>query len=267
MVAVKSSKSVVRCYRYSNRPALGVSFPSAKKFRFRLATPCGRLDAGATMGHFSMHPKPIPVKSRAVRLRSSGLSAITLCLAVFVANDVNAHGGVSIEDDNCIVTIGPYRAHFSGYQPKLRASKEFCEDIPVVADAIIVLDFISLPLRNMQVDFRVIRDVNEIGVTATYDDLGSAADIAAATLVYREAQRYGNGNFDVSLRFDTAGDFIGVMTATNPDDGKAYVSVFPFSVGKSSLWGLLKWVIAVLALGVAAYFLSPKAGQQTSNAP
>jgi len=174
--------------------------------------------------------------------------------------DTQAHGGVSIEDDLCIMTIGPYRAHFSGYQPKLRASEEFCEDIPAVADAIIVLDFISQPLRAMQVDFRVIRDVNNIGVNATYEDLGSAADIDAATVAYRAAERYRNGNFDVTLNFDTAGSFIGILTATDADSGTEYVSVFPFAVGMSDMWEWLKWVLAILALGWAAYFFSPKAG-------
>ncbi len=191
---------------------------------------------------------------------------ITLVIVVMSPFEAGAHGGVSIEDDNCIMTIGPYRAHFSGYQPKLRASEEFCEDIPGVADAIIVLDFISQPLRAMQVDFRIVRDVNNIGVTATYEDLGSATDIDAATIVYRAAERYRNGNFDVTLNFDTAGSFIGVLTATDPESNAVWVSVFPFSVGKPNVWEWLKWVIVILVLGGGAYFFSPKAGPGPPNA-
>ncbi|MDA0822808.1 MAG: hypothetical protein O3C28_10325 [Proteobacteria bacterium] len=192
---------------------------------------------------------------------ATALTTVLLSIVSLWPHNAFAHGGVSIEDDTCIMTIGPYRAHFSGYQPKLRASKEFCEDIPVVADAIIVLDFISLALRNMNVDFRIIRDVNDIGVSATFADLGTAADIEAATVIYRAAERYGNGNFDVNLSFNNAGSFIGIMTATDPRTGENFTSVFPFSVGKSDLWIWLKWVIAVLGLGVAAYFLSPKTGR------
>ncbi len=192
--------------------------------------------------------------------------SIALVIVAISPFDTQAHGGVSIEDDSCIMTIGPYRAHFSGYQPRLRASQEFCEDIPAVADAIIVLDFISLPLRAMQVDFRVVRDVNNIGVNATYEDLGSAGDIDAATVVYRAAERYRNGNFDVTLNFDTAGSFIGILTATAADSGTAYVSVFPFSVGKTDMWQWLKWVLAIVVLGGLAYFFSPKAGPGPPNA-
>ena len=170
----------------------------------------------------------------------------------------DAHGGVSIEDDRCIMSIGPYRAHFTGYQPKVRGAKEFCEDIPVVADAIIVLDFVSQALRDMRVDFRILRDVNNVGVTATYTDLGSIEDIESATVAYRPSQRYPNGNFDVSLKFDTAGSFIGVLSAVDPGTGREYVSVFPFSVGVVNWWGPLKWVLAVVVLGAGAYFFSPK---------
>ena len=186
--------------------------------------------------------------------------AVLLALAL-LPGIAAAHGGVSIEDDACIMTIGPYRAHFSGYQPKLRASKEFCEDIPVVADAIIVLDFISLQLRKMQVDFRVIRDVNEIGVTATYADLGTAADIEAATVIYRDPRRYGNGNLDVSLTFNTAGTFIGILSASDPETNETYTSVFPFSVGVTDVWAWLKWVLVIFLIGLAAFFLAPKASR------
>ena len=197
---------------------------------------------------------------------ASYAACVVVLLTASILQQAYAHGGVSIEDDTCVMTIGPYRAHFSGYQPKLRASKEFCEDIPAVADAIIVLDFISLPLRQMQVDFRVIRDVNKIGVNATYADLGSAADIDAATVIYREPARYGNGNFDVKLNFDAADTFIGIMTATDPETEKTYISVFPFSVGKTDVWGWLKWVIVVLMIAVAAVFLSPKASRNPTDA-
>ena len=94
------------------------------------------------MGLFLMLPYP---KSAVAHVVTWSIGLVILAMAPF---DTQAHGGVSIEDDRCIMTIGPYRAHFSGYQPKLRASQEFCEDIPAVADAIIVLDFISQPLRS-----------------------------------------------------------------------------------------------------------------------
>ena len=53
--------------------------------------------------------------------------------------------------------------HFTGFQPEQSQSEEFCEDIPDVGSAIIVLDYIDKQLRDMAVDFRIIEDVNDIG--------------------------------------------------------------------------------------------------------
>ncbi|MFT4580929.1 MAG: hypothetical protein ACI915_003024 [Gammaproteobacteria bacterium] len=170
----------------------------------------------------------------------------------------HAHGGVSVENDTCIMTIGPYKAHFTGYQPAVRASQEFCEDIPVVAKSIIVLDFISQPLREMAVDFRIVRDVNNIGVSARYADLGSPADIEKATLTYRELKIFPRGSVDVEFEFDQAGKYIGIMRAldSNVDDGREYISVFPFSVGMVNWWARLKWIAASILVGFALMFWS-----------
>ena len=75
---------------------------------------------------------------------------------------------------------GRYRAHFTGYRPTVTAAQEFCEDTPTIA--VIVLDFINLARCGMDVDFRVVADANDAGVSTTFDDLGSAAEIEAATV-------------------------------------------------------------------------------------
>lgn len=189
-------------------------------------------------------------------------------LLAAMTSSVFAHGGVSIEDDTCIMSIGPYRAHFTGYQPEVRASQEFCEDIPVVAKSIIVLDFISRPLREMAVDFRIVRDVNDVGVTATVADLGSAAAIEQATIFYRAAERFPRGSFDVAIKFDEPGRFIGVLTAVddNTDDRREYISVFPFSVGVTNWWGRLKWIAGSIVLGAGLYLWSSRPGKPANAA-
>jgi len=186
-----------------------------------------------------------------------------------VAPAAYAHGGVSVEDDNCIMSIGPYRAHFTGYQPAVRASQEFCEDIPAVAESIIVLDFINRPLREMAVDFRIMRDINDVGITATAADLGSEADIEQATVFYRPAERYVRGSFDVAISFDEPGKFIGVLTAVDEktDTRREYVSVFPFSVGMTDWWGRLKWIAISIVIGAVLYLWSSRPGKSANAAP
>ncbi len=191
------------------------------------------------------------------------LFALLACLSL----EAFAHGGVSLEDDTCIITIGTYKAHFTGYQPQARASQEFCEDIPVVARSIIVLDFISRPLRDMLIDFRVVKDINEVGVSATIDDLGSADDIERATMFRRPPERFPRGSVDVSIDFTEPGQYIGIMTAIDDDADvrREYVSVFPFSVGVTNWWAQLKWIVAALLLGVVLLLWTNRS--RDSNTP
>lgn len=126
--------------------------------------------------------------------------------------------------------IGSHRAHFSGYQPTVRAAQEFCEDIPHVAQSIIVLDLVDTALRDMMMEFRVVKDVRRIGPGATYADLGSAADIAAATYFHQGQARYPQGTLNVTLDFSEAGHFIGVLTASEPGTGRQLVAVFDCGV-------------------------------------
>ena len=41
-----------------------------------------------------------------------------LGLALPLSTQVHAHGGLSLADDICKLTIGPYTMHFTGYQPE-----------------------------------------------------------------------------------------------------------------------------------------------------
>jgi len=163
-----------------------------------------------------------------IQLVLKGLLTIsTLCAGTFAWG----HGGVSMDDDMCMMRVGTYKAHFTGYQPESRATQEFCEDIPVVSKAIFVMDFIDDELRNMDVDFRVLRDVEAIGVTATLADLGTKQDIEKNTDFYSEAKRFPRGTMSVTIDFKAEGQYIGLVTAKNPETGREYTSVFPFSVG------------------------------------
>jgi len=150
------------------------------------------------------------------------------------AADVFAHGGVSMEDDVCIIQLGPYKAHFTGYLPKERATQEFCEDIPVVTNTVFVLDFISDELREMDLDFRIVRDVKNIGPSATYEDLGGADDIERDTIFYQGPRPYAKGVVNVRYAFAQSGPYVGIVEVHHHATGLSYRSVFPFAVGKSN---------------------------------
>lgn len=180
------------------------------------------------------------------------LYAATCVVAMGVGEKAEAHGGVSMEDDICLMKLGPFRSHFTGYQPEKRSTQEFCEDIPETGNVVMVMDFMSDELRAMQTDFRIIRDVKKIGITATLEDLGAEEDIRKATVFYKEPSRYPHGTLSASYRFEGEGMFIGMVTAT-ADDGTKYVSVFPFSVGVRTYWRYLVMLAVSFAAAFALY--------------
>ena len=163
------------------------------------------------------------------------------------------HGGVSVDDDLCMMRIGTFKAHFTGYQPESRATQEFCEDIPVVSKAIFVIDIIDDELRKMNMDFRVLKDVKEIGVKATLADLGTKADIEAATEFYKEAKIFPRGTMPITVDFTEEGKYIGLVTAVNPETGREYTSVFPFSVGVVNYSSYAVPIVLILMLTIVFF--------------
>ena len=69
--------------------------------------------------------------------RIAGLLVGWLCAGL-----VWAHGGLSMEQDMCKLTVGPYMMHFAGYQEDAQRT-EFCEDIPHKGPTIVVLDMVD----------------------------------------------------------------------------------------------------------------------------
>jgi hypothetical protein len=168
-----------------------------------------------------------------------------------------AHGGVSMEEDLCVMKLGTYRSHFTGYQPEKRSTQEFCEDIPEIGNVVLVMDFMSDELRSMKTDFRIIKDVKEVGISATYDDLGTKEDIENATVFYEAPKEYPHGTLNVSYKFDGPGDFIGLVTSTT-EAGESHISVFPFSVGRQNNIGYLFGFLAAALVSYGLYRFSQR---------
>lgn len=191
--------------------------------------------------------------------------ALAGALLALASASVSAHGGVSMEDDVCVLRVGPYRAHFAGYQPEFRATQEFCEDIPELGKAIIVVDFIDPALRKHIVEFRVLRDAGALGMNARYEQLGSEADIEAATLHRAAPDRYPRGTLTFEQTFSEPGWYIGLFSATDPQTGQTLHSVFPFRVGVRNVWGYVPGFVLVLALSVLIYRFTGR-GQRSARA-
>lgn len=184
------------------------------------------------------------------------LSSLFVLVAGCLPGVASAHGGVSIEDDHCILSIAAMRAHFTGYQPELRATQEFCEDIPELGRAIIVIDYISQELRQQRVEFRVLKDAKNLKSAGRYESLGTLEEIEAATIARMPPEVLPRGTLTFEHRFDAQGWYIGLMTATDQTTGKVEHSVFPFRVGVRHYGNYLISALFAIGLAVLAYYLT-----------
>ncbi|MBL6904458.1 MAG: hypothetical protein ISR27_02915, partial [Pseudomonadales bacterium] len=105
------------------------------------------------------------------------LKILILFVSFLSSQNAAAHGGVAFEDDLCVINIDFLQAHFTVFQPETRESDEFCEDIPDVARSVFVMEYLHSLLPEMAIDFRIIRDINEVGRYATLDDVLAIDDL------------------------------------------------------------------------------------------
>lgn len=164
------------------------------------------------------------------------ISHIRLLLVVILVqlgavSGASAHGGVAFEEDRCVIKIGFLTAHFAIYQPQSSRSEEFCEEIPEVSDTVFVMEYLHDFLREMPLDFRIIRDEQNFGIYARWEDVQTVTDIDAVTAFYQPPQIRPEGELTVNYAFENKGRYIGIVTAAHPREDTLYHSVFYFQVG------------------------------------
>lgn len=154
-----------------------------------------------------------------------GINALVL---VLVSTLSWGHGGVMNEGNECKLRVGPYMMNFSGYQPENNVSKQFCDDMPTIGKSIIVLDFIDNKLRDMTVNFRVIKsDVAALGNEK--DGIVNEAELAQTPFFQIPAKHYPSGTMTITQDFAEKGHFVGYVVVEG--ENEKFISRFPFSVG------------------------------------
>lgn len=181
-----------------------------------------------------------------LKILKPALLCLMLSVSLPYATLVGAHGGLSLADDVCKLTIGPYTMHFTGYQPEATQEKEFCEDIPAIGRTVVALDYIEEALRPLPTEVRIIRDTGA-------PDAGKDGNLDAITILHIPAKVYPNGSINFEYNFPQPGKFVGLVTV---GDKQEYVSRFPFSVGEpKGTSPFLLGVIAVVVVGAAVFFM------------
>ena len=176
-----------------------------------------------------------------LKILKPALLCLMLSVSLPYATQVGAHGGLSLADDVCKLTIGPYTMHFTGYQPEATQEKEFCEDIPATGRTVVALDYIDEALRPLPTEVRIIRD------TGAGAEAGKEGNLDAITILHIPAKVYPNGSINFEYDFMQPGKFVGLVTV---GDKQEYVSRFPFSVGEPK--GTSPFILGAIAAVVVA---------------
>ena len=162
---------------------------------------------------------------------------------LLLANGAHSGGGVILRGDACIIEIGFYDANFTVYQPDTSGNEEYCEDLPDTGNTIFVMDYLHSSLREVPVDFRIVRDTTGLGQFVQHEDILALPDLDAVTVYYAPPRIESGASFRVEHEFDGKGDYVGVVTAGHPSNDNIYNAVFPFKVGATSY---PYWVIAMV---------------------
>ena len=183
------------------------------------------------------------------------LCAAGVASACFAAPAALAHGGVKLEQDECVLKIGPNTMHFIGYQ-RTGEEQEFCEDIAQTGPTVIALTAVSPELRDMAIGVRVVKDVGEAK---------EKADLDAVTVFYREPKVYSNGTMTFEHDFKASGNYVGIVTVSD-DQGNEWVSRFPFSVGVYTFMGSLEYILYGVGFTALCGFLWYMASRNKAKA-
>ncbi|HAU25496.1 MAG TPA: hypothetical protein DCX09_12575 [Gammaproteobacteria bacterium] len=181
--------------------------------------------------------------------------SLIFLLGLLFSTQAAGHGGVAFEDDLCVINIDFMQAHFTVFQPETSESTEYCEDIPNVTRSVFVMEYLHDLLTEMVLDFRIVRDVNDVGRFASWEDIEAIDDLEAATVFYEAARMEEGGFYRTSYEFLEKGTYIGVVTADHPTEDRNYNAVFYFRVGGRD-WGTIPIFLALGMLLQLGYWAS-----------
>jgi len=190
-----------------------------------------------------------------LKMIKNTLISTIIALGVVFSGQVHAHGGLALADDLCILTVGPYTIHFTGYQP-MSQEEEFCEDIPEIGKTVVALDYINDELRPFAAEVRIVRSSTSLKITTgtTPQDLEKVSDedLENMTIYHTPPEVYPNASIMIDHTFPEKGMFAGVVTVSGED--QEWVSVFPFSVGEGRPVAWFTTVLPGVLIGGAVVF-------------
>ena len=160
-----------------------------------------------------------------------------------------AHGSVVDSGEGCVIQFDFYSAHFSIFQPQTRQHEEFCEDLPDVTESVFVLEYRHDSLREVPVDFRIMRNTSELGRFVRWQDIEAMGDLTEHTVFYQRSSPRADGVLSILFNFTEPGDYVGIVSAPHPTLDLQYHAVFPFRVGQpfwQQSWFLITLMVVLI---------------------
>jgi hypothetical protein len=162
------------------------------------------------------------------------------------------HGGVVLEDDICFIKIGYFIAHFKVYLPDTLGHEDFCEDLPETGNGLFVMEYLNDKLSHVPVEFRIIRNVTDMGRFTNWDDVVAIGDLSAITVLHVAPSRH-RDLFTILHRFEGPGEYVGIVHVGPDENGQVQRAVFPFAVGYTD-YGYWPFVLLAL-LSMQLYYM------------
>jgi hypothetical protein len=182
------------------------------------------------------------------------VSRLAATILLCCSSNIAAHGNVVADGDRCLMQFGFYSAQFTIFQPRTREHRKFCEDIPDVTESVFVMEYLHKSMREVPVDFRIIRDRESRGRFVRWEDIEAVDDLQAETVFYQPPVIRQDGVLAVLHQFETPGNYIGIVTTVHPTKNLQYNAVFPFRVGGAG-WGYWPWFVALALLVQLNYWI------------
>jgi hypothetical protein len=171
-----------------------------------------------------------------LKMITKSCAALGLLAASFLPMVAWAHGGASVDTDQCRVQIGPHLVHFTAYQPQLTGTTEYCNSIPELGQSTIVFDYEGKALRNMTVEFEITKEPE------------------GTRVFYAPPSTHSNGTFNSNINFTEAGKYRVHITLVN--EGQKVDEHIALSVGSGQTGVPTSTIVVVMTLLVAGGYIT-----------
>jgi len=139
-----------------------------------------------------------------------------------------AHGDVKLDNDVCVIHLGPFNARLTGYQGDNYQTTRFCEDMPQAGGASFTIEELNNAFTDMEVEMFVFKGKQNLTDKTKYSDINNNSDIKPRIISHVKPV-YQTSPFSVSVTLKK-GNYVGLVRMRNPHNAQMYVAEFPFSV-------------------------------------